>query len=226
MPELRSLLIGDTTASWVAAGFDVSERHGRARTAIGDVTIELVGPDDGRGIVAWRFDALGTLSEDRTIDGVRTLEGESQLDDDSAHNHREHANLVSHLDHVVMFTPDLQRTVAALEAAGFEARRTRDVPGTEPLRQQVFFWAGSTIIELVGPAEPTGDGPATLWGLAVTCDDLDAAHDRLDGRLGTPKAAVQAGRRIATLRTRDLGVSTAIAFMSPHGGSSDAQPDA
>lgn len=210
MPALQSLLIGDTSASWTNAGFDVTETHGRAFTSIGDVTIELVGPDDGRGIVAWRFDGV-ELPEDRTIDGVQTLEaGDLQAND---HRHR---NLVSQLDHVVMFTPDLQRTIAALEAAGFEARRTRDIPRTEPLRQQVFFWAGSTIIELVGPADPTGDGPATLWGLAVTCDDLDTAHDRLGDVLGTPKPAVQPGRRIATLRTRSVDISTAIALMTPH----------
>lgn len=215
MPVLQSLIIGDNAASWIAAGFDVREAHGRAWTAIGDVVIELVGPDSGRGIVAWRFDEVVLTNDgpidDRSIDGIRTLVGSANLS-----TNVEHHNLVSHLDHVVMFTPDLQRTMGALAATGFEARRTRDIPGTEPLRQQVFFWAGPTIIELVGPAEPTGDAPATLWGLAVTCDDLDGAHQRLDGTLGMPKPAVQRGRRIATLRTRDIDISTAIAFMTPH----------
>lgn len=211
MPVLRSLIIGDTPASWIAAGFNVSASNGSAHTSIGDVTIELVGPDDGRGITAWRFDDIGRGTGEHHIDGVSTQPVGEVLSKTG-----EHHNLVSHLDHVVMFTPDLQRTVAALEADGFEARRTRDIPGTEPLRQQVFFWAGSTIIELVGPAAPTGDGPASLWGLAVTCDDLDLAHERLDGTLGTPKPAVQPGRRIATLRTKDVGISTAIALMTPH----------
>lgn len=220
MPALHSLIIGDSPASWIAAGFEVVESHGRARTAIGEIIIELIGPEDGRGIVAWRFDEVGRLADDNTIDGVQTLAAVDETPLEPAHH-----NLVSNLDHVVMFTPDLQRTVAALEQAGFESRRVRDVPGTEPLRQQVFFWAGSTIIELVGPAEPTGDGPATLWGLAVTCDDLDQAHERLDGVLGTPKPAVQRGRRIATLRTRDIGVSTAIAFMTPHTSEADHSDD-
>jgi len=214
VPVLQSLLIGDTAASWTRAGFDVTEIDGRAHTSIGDVAIELVGSDadagSGSGIAAWRFHDLASAG-DQTIDGVTTLGIDQQVS--TGHEHR---NLVSHLDHVVMFTPDLQRTIAALEAAGFESRRVRDIPGTEPLRQQVFFWAGSTIIELVGPAEPTGDEPASLWGLAVTCDDLDTAHDRLEGVLGTPKPAVQQGRRIATLRTRDVGISTAIALMTPH----------
>lgn len=176
---------------------------------IGDVAIELVGTEDGRGIVAWGFEGV----EANDIDGVTTVRASVR---GPAEDRPDHDNLVDHLDHVVMFTPDLQRTIGALEAAGFEAKRVRDVPGSEPLRQQVFFWAGPTIIELVGPAEPTGDGPATLWGLAVSCADLDLAYDRLDGALGTPKPAVQPGRRIATLRTRDLGISTAIALLTPH----------
>ena len=215
MPALRSLLIGDSASSWIKAGFVVEETNSRALTTIGDVTIELVGPEDGRGITAWSFDDL-SLNDGSTIDGVRTLRSDDRAATRSEHTNREHPNLVSHLDHVVMFTPDIQRTIAALEAAGFEARRVRDIPGTEPLRQQVFFWAGSTIIELVGPAEATGGSPASLWGLAVTCNDLDAAHERLDGVLGKPKTAVQPGRRIATLRTRDIEISTAIAFMTPH----------
>lgn len=208
MPVLHSVLVGDTASAWAAAGFEVDETHGRARVVIGEIRIDLVGPDDGRGIVAWGFDDIDDGRND--IDGITTIRAAA------ADPPPQHDNLVSHVDHVVMFTPDLQRTMAALEQAGFEPRRVRDIPGTEPLRQQVFYWAGPTIIELVGPAAPTGDGPATLWGLAVTCDDLDLACDRLDGALTDPKPAVQPGRRIATLRTRDLDISTAIAFMSPH----------
>lgn len=212
MPALHSLIIGDTAAAWKAAGFTVTHRHGRARTQIGDIEIELVGPDDGRGILGWRFDEPDVPD---SIDGITTLRAASSRpsDDDIG---PPHANLVSHVDHVVMITPDLQRTIEVMERSGFEARRTRDVPGSEPPRQQVFFWAGSSIIELVGPVDSTGDGPATLWGLALTCRDLDAAHEALGERLGRPKPAVQPGRRIATLRTRDVDISTPIALLSPH----------
>lgn len=209
MPVLRSLIIGDNASSWAAGGFDVVDRHGRAHTTIGEVTIELVGPDDGRGIVAWRMDGI----EVDQIDGITTLNGAPSMTETEAPTH---SNLATHLDHVVMFTPDLQRTVEALEANGFEARRIRDIPGDGPTKQQVFFWAGPTIIELVGPVEPTGNGPASLWGLAITCSDLDLASERMGERLGQSKVAVQPGRRIATLRTRQLDISTSIAFMSPH----------
>jgi len=215
VPVLRSLVIGDNASSWAAGGFDVVDRHGRAHTTIGEVTIELSGPDDGRGIVAWRMDGIDVDQ----IDGITTLSGAPESAESDSPTH---SNLATHLDHVVMFTPDLQRTVETLEASGFEARRRRDVPGDGPPKQQVFFWAGPTIIELVGPVEATGSGPASLWGLAITCSDLDAAREHLGDRLGEPKDAVQRGRRIATLRTRDLDISPSIAFMSPHPESASA----
>ena len=96
-------------------------------------------------------------------------------------------------------TPDLDRTTAALGAVGLEARRTREAGGG---RQQRFFRLGEVILELVGPAEPAGEGPAAFWGLAFTVADIDATAAHLAGRIGEPKAAVQPGRRIATLRHR------------------------
>ena len=80
--------------------------------------------------------------------------------------------------------------------------------------QQVFFRAGEVILEMVGPVEPNGDGPAGFYGLAVNVDDLDATKAHLGDRCTDPKDAVQPGRRIATLKTRDLGIATAIAFMT------------
>jgi hypothetical protein len=216
VPVLRSLIIGDTASAWTAGGFEVVEQHGRAHTTIGEVTIELAGPDGGRGIVAWRIDEIGEIVE---IDGITTLRAPPPATELPSPGH---PNLSTHLDHVVMFTPDLDRTVGALAACGFEARRIRDVPGNDQPKKQVFFWAGPTIIELVGPVEPTGSGPASLWGLAVTCANLEAAGRHLGDRLGQPKDAVQRGRRIATLRTRDLDISTPIALMTPHQGGTDA----
>jgi hypothetical protein len=133
-----------------------------------------------------------------------------------------HPNGVTRIDHLVVTTPDLDRTTAALEAAGLPARRTREAGHG---RRQRFFRLGEVIIELVGPVEPAGDGPATFWGFAFTVADLDATAGRLVGRIGEPRPAVQAGRRIATLRRSDE-VSVPVAFMSPpppvtSGGSGD-----
>jgi hypothetical protein len=67
----------------------------------------------------------------------------------------------------------------------------------------------------VGPVEPDGDGPAAFWGLTLVSADLDATRAALgDELIGAPRDAVQAGRRIATVR-RSAGLGTAVAVMSP-----------
>jgi hypothetical protein len=70
------------------------------------------------------------------------------------------------------------------------------------------------VLELVGPVEASGAGPAGFYGLAVNVADIDATKAHLGDRCTDPKDAVQPGRRIATLKTRDLGIATAIAFMT------------
>ena len=69
----------------------------------------------------------------------------------------------------------------------------------------------------VGSGQPVADAPATFFGLAVDVDDLDATAVVLGEGLGRIKAAVQAGRRIATIRTKAFDVSVAIAAMDRHG---------
>ena len=73
---------------------------------------------------------------------------------------------------------------------------------------------GDALLEVVGPKEPDGDGPASFWGLVLVVDDIDAAAERLGALLGTPRDAVHEGRRIATVR-REAGLGTAVALMTP-----------
>ncbi len=206
-PELRRLHIGDRPDGWASAGFAVDGD----RTRIGSIELRF-GDGTEAGVVAWEL--AGPDGPD-DVDGLATT-----WVDEPASDPVDHPNGVSRLDHVVIATPHLARTIAALEDAGFEARRTRDVPGTEPLRQQVFLWAGETILEVIGPAaapEPgRGERPAAVWGLALTTTDLDGAVELLGDRLSVPKDAVQPGRRIATIDTRSLGIGTALAVMTPH----------
>ena len=81
--------------------------------------------------------------------------------------------------------------------------------------RQAFLWAGDVILEVGGPHQPDGDGPASLWGMVVVVPDLDATATLLGDDLGSPRDAVQPGRRIATVR-RDSGVSVPLAFITPH----------
>ncbi|HUQ39527.1 MAG TPA: VOC family protein [Acidimicrobiales bacterium] len=186
---MLTLDVGDPPETWSELGFAVDGDVCR----IGDVTHRLGA--DGRGVRAW---SLGV------VDGLRTTNAAG----DAAVT--EHANGVVALDHLVVSTPDMDRTVAALEAAGFELRRTREAG---PIRQ-AFFKVGDVILELAGPAAASGDGPARFWGLAFTVADLDATASYLGDRLRPAKDAVQPGRRIATL-DKSAGSTVAIAFMSP-----------
>jgi hypothetical protein len=116
-----------------------------------------------------------------------------------------HPNGATGVDHVVVGTPDLDATIARLEAAGLPCRRIREaVEG----RRQAFFVLADALIEAVAPL-----GEAEhLWGLTLVVPDVDALAAQLGPeRCGTPKAAVQPGRRIATAR----GTTTPIAFITP-----------
>ena len=107
-----------------------------------------------------------------------------------------------------MVTPDFDRTVGKLREAGLDFRRTRDA-GEGGFRQ-AFFVLGPCLLEVGGPA----DGEVRFWGLTLVVDDLDAACARLGDRCGTPRDAVQPGRRIATLK-REAGLGLPVALMTP-----------
>jgi hypothetical protein len=203
--ELDELVAGDSADAWRAAGFAVDD-DGTCR--IGQVRVRLDG--DGRYLRSWALRGLGDGVSD--IDGFPTIATER-----AACEPAEHPNGVTSLDHVVLLSPDVDRTVAALAAVGVDARRTRDVDESQygfPARQ-VFFTLGEPILELIGGHEPMGDGPVRMFGLAYTVRDIDALPGLYGEDLGRVKDAVQPGRRIATLRHKALGMSVATAFMSP-----------
>lgn len=200
--QLRTVWIGDEPSSWESAGFTTVGRL----LQLGQTTVSLGRERNGGG----RIRALSIDGITRELGGIRTRPADARV------QHSPHPNHVTGLDHIVVMSRDVEGTTADLEAAGLEVRRTRltDDGGTK----QVFFWLGDVILELVGPADSTASGPAVVWGLALTCADLGAAAVLLGPALGPVKDAVQPGRRIATLRTKDLGISTSIALMSPHTG--------
>jgi len=120
------------------------------------------------------------------------------------------------VDHLVLSTNNIERTVSRFESVGLGERRRCAAP-SNPAKTQVFFWAGRTILELLGPTDPKqSTGSTQFWGLALSSDDLDHTADVLGELLGTSKDAVQQGREIATLRTEDCDISVPIAILSPH----------
>jgi hypothetical protein len=206
-PELVELVVADPPEAWEAAGFAVD---GDGRCRIGTVAVRLVGRDHGKRIVGWSLRDLPPATTE--IEGLATA-----VHDGPPVEPADHPNGAIGLDHVVVLTPDTERTVATLGSLGLDLRRTRDMPVEQYgfAGRQSFFRLGGPILELIGPVEPSGDGPLGFFGLAWTVSDLDALAGRLGDALGRAKDAVQPGRRIATLRHKELGMSVATAFMSP-----------
>ena len=203
-PELRGLTVADEPATWRALGFAVGD-DGRA--TVGGIVLELAGRAAERGITAW---SLSDVEPGTDLDGLPTrVAGEEPPPDGS-----EHPNGAVAIDHVVVTTPDVERTFAALRAASLDLRRVREAEGPEGLLRQGFYRVGGALLEVAGPITPSGTGPAAFWGLVVVVADLDALAARLGDDLGAPRDAVQPGRRIATLRA-SAGASVAVAFMTP-----------
>ena len=123
------------------------------------------------------------------------------------------------IDHLVVLTPDLDRTVRAVERTlGLSLKRTRDGSASGQPVRQAFFRMGEVILEVVGPPDPDparAGAPAAFFGLAVTVASLDAAFELLGPELlSAPKPAVQPGRQIATVRS-SAGLQVALALMTP-----------
>jgi hypothetical protein len=179
---LLELDCGDDPACWAALGFDVRDDTVR----VGDVTVRLDGA--GGGLRGWTLAGTGPPS----VDGIPTRWAPAPEDAPAG---------ALGLDHAVVTTDDLDRTVAALVEAGGDERRRMDIG-----RGRMAFVRLGTIIEVV----ERGDA-VRIWGLVAVVDDLGTLPADL---VGEPRDAVQPGRRIVTAQLQN-GLECALAFMTP-----------
>lgn len=206
VPTIAEIVVAGEPAAWTNAGFAVAD--GVALT--GAVPIKLAGSAAGRKIVSWALRDVASAD----LDGLpTTTAGVAAALEDPAH-----PNGVTRLDHVVAFSPSLERTVPALEAAGLDLRRVREGPTAAGAERQAFFRLGEAILEVVEhppgtPAAEDRDGPSRFWGLAFLTSDMDASAARLGPLLGEPRDAIQPGRRIATVR-REAGLGLPVALLT------------
>jgi hypothetical protein len=173
------IVLGDPPEAWKALGFAVED----GIAAVGEEQLHLTG--QGGGILSVTAPGVTTdhpdgLTLNQGSDPFRRVEGS-------------HPNGALGIDHLVVLTGSLDRTVAALEGAGLDLRRRTD--------GMAFLRLGSYILEVV---ERGGD-PARFWGLVVVVDDPGAVPGA-----GPVRDAVQPGRRIATVK----GLGTELAVMS------------
>lgn len=173
---------------------------------VGEVRIRLLGSDAGDGIVGW---SLRGMRCDGAVDGIPTLSSSA-----GPAAPAEHPNGVVAIDHIVLLSPDLPRTVEALAALGVTPRRERDGElGGRPIRQ-IFYRFGPVIVELIGSPDSAGAGPSSLWGITYVVTDIDATAAFFGARTAPVKDAVQPGRRITTVRHREFGMSVHTAMIS------------
>ena len=197
-PSIDEIVVADDPKTWTAAGFRL---EGDA-LAVGSVRIRLAGRGPARGIIGWSV--RGLAGDD--LDGLPTEASSGRPGGGAGGGAAEpHPNGAEWLDHLVAFTPHLDRTVAALEAVGLELRRRRDGPTPGGAERQALFRLGEVVLEAIEAPPGTRiredpGAPARFWGLAFGTADLDASVAALGGLLGEPRPAVQPGRRIATLR--------------------------
>ena len=110
------------------------------------------------------------------------------------------------LDHVVLLVPDLDGAVDTLRVIGVSPRLKVDVRG----RATAFFRVGPLLEVIESPVRAP-----SIYGVALVTEEpleIVALRWRSMGRDVTdPKAAMQPGRRIMTVRA----VETGLAVMSP-----------
>jgi hypothetical protein len=206
--RLSGIVVGGPPEPWAALGFAVDDRD-HIRFANG--ALRLSGAGAGLlGLVVDGIPTAGVSTGRRSVDleGVPVTAGDVEPGAD-------HPNGAFELDHVVLRTPHLDDTSAAVEAVlGLACRRVRE---TSTVRQAFHRFPDQggvrgCIVEVVEDERAT---VTTLWGLVVNVADLDAAVDELGPEvIGDVKPAVQAGRGIATVR-RDAGLGVPVALMSP-----------
>ena len=209
MPEVSSariseLVIGGSRANWAQVGINFSQD---GVFAIGELVLridESLSP----GLHSWAFCNIDSTVS--SIDGIPTTEvlvNTRSAEIDS----REFVLQPLGIDHVVVNTPDLERTSCALhEATGAELKRIRDAGNG---MRQGFHRLGDVIVEIVSaPSIPAGS--ASLWGFVLNVADVNEVAAYLGPDvLSPPKPAVQKNRLIATFRGA-VGLGVPVALMS------------
>ncbi|MFM8626156.1 MAG: VOC family protein [Actinomycetota bacterium] len=220
MIRLVALEVGGDTEPWETIGLPVDEPTigipiPPRRSRIADVEVRFAGGEPG--LQGWVFAHPAHEGDPLVVDvaGIRTtIVG---ADPEHASNGNTTSPLAGAaavgLDHVVVRTSDPEGFRDAVgRVLGLELRRVRPVGNGW---EQWFYKPDNTVIEVVtSPDLPRG--PATLWGMVASVDDLDAIATRLgDDVVSAPKAAVQPGRSISTVR-QSVGLGVAFALMTPH----------
>jgi len=196
------LVVGGPVAPWEALGLVAVD--GRVPFFGTGIEVESAGESGMRRLVISGIDPQVT-----EIDGVPV-----DVRDAASPVFASHPLGVSHIDHVVITTDSLARTCGAIaDITDSPLKRMRE---TGEFRQGFhrIGGPGGLIVEVVERAGLAADS-ASLWGFVLVVDDIEAARATLGAVvISEPRAAVQPGRSIATLRS-EAGLGVPLALMSP-----------
>ena len=215
---IEQIVLADEPGRWRSLGFDVEGD----RVQLGSVFLCLVGDEARTGTAPEMLEWSLREIDSTELDGLPTTRS-SELAPTPA---LPHPNEVIAKDHVVAMTPALDRSVGVLQRAGLDLRRMREQPTPAGAPRQAFFRLGAEVLELVqepdealrrseaDAARPAvAERPARFWGLALLSSDLDRTVAAFGEVAGEPRDAVQAGRRIVTVK-RSAGLAVPIAVIS------------
>jgi hypothetical protein len=215
-PTIGEISLAEDSGRWERLGFTIDD----GAVQLGAVRLTFEGADAGRGILGWSLRGAASSK----LDGLPTVPWDLATPTAAP----QHPNGVIAIDHVVAMSPQLDRSILALQSAGLDLRRIREQPTPAGAPRQAFFRLDTVILEVV--QEPTevidqrstgANGPARFWGMALLASDLDRTVAHLAEYASEIRPAVQPGRRIATLR-RTAGLTTPIALMSRTEGPKEA----
>ena len=202
--RIGELAIGGSRANWALVGINFSHD---GVFAIGEIALRL---DETLppGMHSWTLSNIDSTI--RSIDGISTtaIVANSRIEQNDVQGF---VLTPFGIDHVVVNTPDLERTSnALLLATGAELKRIRDAGNGV---RQGFHRLGDVIIEIVStPSMPAGI--ASLWGFVLNVADVNEVAAYLGPDvLSPPKPAVQKNRLIATFRGA-VGLGVPVALMS------------
>jgi hypothetical protein len=204
LARIGELVIGGSHANWAQVGINFSQAGVFAVGEIGLRIDEALPP----GLHSWALTNIKSAIV--SIDGIPTT---GNVDNGRNEPSDAQGFVLTPLgiDHVVVNTPDLERTSHALhEATGAELKRIRDAGNGV---RQGFHRLGDVIIEIVS-APSMAEGNASLWGFVLNVADVHEVAAYLGPDvLSPPKPAVQKNRLIATFRGA-VGLGVPVALMS------------
>ncbi len=119
---------------------------------------------------------------------------------------------VTSLDHLVIHTPNPDRTVATY-GTRLDLRFALDRKAAQWNTRFLFFRLGGLTLEIIHrlDTEQDPDGPDSIWGITWATPDLEAAHARLRDA-GITVSELRTGRkpgsRVFTVKSGTLGIPT------------------